>query len=93
MGGSAKLYTRLMTSWKKFFMASYNLGQATEPQPLPNNELRLQILSKVLSESPAGKTVSVEIIRKAISSAAEDRKKETKSESSAVSSERPIRLE
>jgi hypothetical protein len=61
------MYTRLMTSLKKLFNSTYNLGRASQPEPLPEKEVRLDYIVEMVHQKQKSdsKTISSEELRKA----------------------------
>lgn len=61
------MYTRLMTSFKKLFNSKYNLGRASQPEPLPETEVRLDYIVEMVQQKQISKskTISSEELRKA----------------------------
>ena len=62
----ALMYTRLMTSLKKLFNSTYNLGRASQPEPLPEMEVRLDYIKEVIHQKQGSSSkISSEELRKA----------------------------
>lgn len=60
------MYTRLMTSLKKLFNSTYNLGKASQPEPLPEKEVKMSDILEVIHQRQETSTkISSEDLRQA----------------------------